>query len=163
MNKKELLQLNHSLYTSLEEQKALCEELQAENQRLKEIIDGYWAEKYGFAGDVLRENVTPPPTESVPAPAVPETNFFSPAKEYAASSIGKTVVEAARLCNRLSIKGDTPEHKEQINLILGRTEVAKSEILKIALSDDTLDGKKDRIDSERDSASDYFNGIMAQY
>ena len=52
--------------------------------------------------------------------------------------------------------------KELLNLILGRTEVAKSEILNIASSEVSLENKMQMMDAARDEAIEYFKSIMEQ-
>ena len=49
-----------------------------------------------------------------------------------------------------------------VNLILGRTEVAKSEILKIISLDISLEEKKELINEQYKSAEDYFISVEAQ-
>ncbi len=81
---------------------------------------------------------------------------------YGASVIGKTVVEAARCCNSLTGNSVDQNVKERVNLILGRTEVTKAEILKWISSDLSYEEKCQRIDEEFLSAQDYFASMMAQ-
>lgn len=81
---------------------------------------------------------------------------------YGASVIGKTVVDAAKYCNVLTADGRDDSAKELVNLILGRTEVLKSEILSITSSADSDETKTQRIDAARDAALDYFKSVMAQ-
>lgn len=82
--------------------------------------------------------------------------------EYAASVIGKTVVEATKTCNDLTINIDEEDTRELVNLVLGRTEVLKAEILKILNSDNDFEAKKDLMQKEQAEAYDYFNSIKAQ-
>lgn len=82
--------------------------------------------------------------------------------EYGASVIGKTVVEAAKCCNELTNESAGDIAKELVNLILGRTEVAKAEILRIVSSNIEMDEKTQQIDAQFDQAIDYFNSVMAQ-
>ena len=58
--------------------------------------------------------------------------------------------------------GAAPNAKELVNLILGRTEVAKGEILR--LSQSVLDGEEMLAAMEREynEAEDYFKSVMAQ-
>mgnify|MGYP000435690075 CR=1 FL=1 len=81
--------------------------------------------------------------------------------DYGAQIIGKTVVAAAKYCNRLTAV-ETENSKELLNLILGRTEVAKAEILKTVSSDIAFDEKKAKIDAEYESAKDYFESVIRQ-
>lgn len=82
--------------------------------------------------------------------------------EYGAAVIGKTVVEAAKFCNQLTSSNSGEDVKELVNLILGRTEVAKAEILKIVSSQAELETKKQAIDQQYEKAVAYFSDIMAQ-
>jgi len=81
--------------------------------------------------------------------------------EYASGIIGKTVVEATRVCNGLGAINDC-DKKELVNLVLGRTEVLKAEVLKILNSDNDFEQKKDLMQKEQESAYDYFDSIKAQ-
>ncbi|MEE1185446.1 MAG: hypothetical protein UHX92_05140 [Acutalibacteraceae bacterium] len=83
--------------------------------------------------------------------------------EYGSAIIGKIVVAATENSNKLSAESQTPESKEQINLILGKTEVAKSEILAVVLSNKSLDEKIADMDKIREDTVEYFEGIMQQY
>lgn len=81
--------------------------------------------------------------------------------QYASSIIGKTVIEATRVCNNLTLNGKA-DTKELVNLVLGRTEVLKAEILKILNSNESFEQKKDLMQNEQMSAFDYFDSIKAQ-
>ena len=86
---------------------------------------------------------------------------LEPECEYGAKIIGQIVVDATTKCNSLTLDGDTG-NRELVNLILGRTEVAKAEILKIVSSDISLEDKKNKIDLEKNETVDYFGSVMAQ-
>ncbi len=79
-----------------------------------------------------------------------------------AAAIGKVVIAATKSSNILTSIGDTDEIKELINLILGRTEVAKAEILKIISLESELQVKKEMIDREVEAAEDYFISVRGQ-
>ncbi len=81
--------------------------------------------------------------------------------EYGAETIGKIVVCATEYSNRLTRDGQT-RYRELVNLILGRTEVAKSDILSVVSSDAVFDEKKEKIDKIKDDTIEYFNSVMAQ-
>ncbi len=83
--------------------------------------------------------------------------------DYASSVIGKIVIEATKKSNQISLDGATTENKELINLILGRTEVAKSEILNVVLSNLADNDKKISIDKIFLDSCEYFKGILLQY
>ena len=82
--------------------------------------------------------------------------------EYAASVIGKTVVKSTKVCNELALTNGEIDTKELVNLVLGRTEVLKAEILKILNSDNDFEQKKDLMQKEQNDAYDYFDSIKAQ-
>ncbi len=81
--------------------------------------------------------------------------------EYASAVIGAVVVEATKLCNKLT-EGQDVTRKELINLALGRTEVLKAEMLKILSRDIPFEEKKQLIENEKRDAYDYFDSIIAQ-
>ena len=102
-----------------------------------------------------------PPLKALEA-KVEKQAYVSPEVEYGAAVIGKIVVEAAKYINRVTSRGEQEYTKELINLILGRTEVAKSEILSIVSSDAGADEKKRGADAQLEQAKDYFESIIAQ-
>ena len=104
------------------------------------------------------ENIIENEIESEPEK---EEYVLSEEFEYASSIIGKTVVEATRLCNELSLKDDQ-DKVELVNLVLGRTEILKAEILKILNSEVAFEEKKDLMQNEQSAAYDYFDSIKAQ-
>ena len=87
---------------------------------------------------------------------------FTDEEKYGASSIGKIVIKATACCNKLTSANDGYDPKELVNLILGRTEVAKAEILRIVNSDLEAERKSELIDDCKKSAEDYFESVMAQ-
>ena len=81
--------------------------------------------------------------------------------EYGAQTIGKIVLSATQYSNMLTADGQTG-YKELLNLILGRTEVAKAEILDITACDSEFSVKKHMIDDVYEQALEYFESVMAQ-
>ena len=79
--------------------------------------------------------------------------------DYGAAVIGKTVIAAAKYCEQLKTRDNA---KELINLILGRTEVAKAEILNIVTTDNADEEKRRLIDEQLALAEDYFASVTAQ-
>ena len=71
---------------------------------------------------------------------------------------------APQFYKELTLKGQNGDFdaKELVNLILGRTEVAKAEILKIVGSEIPLENKYEQISGCEKSAEDYFHSVMAQ-
>lgn len=81
--------------------------------------------------------------------------------EYGAGVIGELVIASAKYSNKLTENADC-SNRELLNLILGRNEVAKSEILTIVSSDDTFEQKKAMIDEVKAKTLEYFESVMAQ-
>ena len=106
----------------------------------------------------ITENIIENEVESEPQK---QEYVLSEEFEYASSIIGKTVVEATRLCNELALKDDE-DKVELVNLVLGRTEILKAEILKILNSEVDFQEKKDLMQNEQSAAYDYFDSIKAQ-
>ncbi len=86
---------------------------------------------------------------------------LKPDMEYGAAIIGKIVIAAAEYSNRLTIGGDD-RHKELLNLILGKTEMAKSEILSVIETNDSFDIKCAKIDQILAVSKEYFESVIAQ-
>ena len=86
---------------------------------------------------------------------------LDPLTEYASEVIGKLVIESAAGSNLLTSGGNT-EHRELVNLLLGKTEVAKAEILAIVTADGDFEEKKAKIDAVSSETLDYFSSILAQ-
>ncbi len=82
--------------------------------------------------------------------------------QYAASVIGEAVVEVTKVCNKILTTDKSENSKELVNLVLGRNEVLKANILKIL--DETIEfsKKQELIEKEKCEAIDYFNSIIAQ-
>ncbi len=84
-----------------------------------------------------------------------------PDVEYASRIIGEIVVESATYSDKLA-SGGNENNRELMNLILGKTEVCKSEILSVVSSDISLEAKMQRVDDIAAAAKDYFESVMAQ-
>jgi len=86
---------------------------------------------------------------------------LKPDMEYGAKVIGQIVVSAAQYSNKLTLGGDD-SHKELVNLILGKTEMAKSEILSVIQTDDAFDVKCVKMDQIAAVSKEYFESVLAQ-
>lgn len=86
---------------------------------------------------------------------------LTPEEEFGAEIIGRIIVSATQHANELSIDGDS-KNLELINLILGRTEVEKANILQIVFSEADFEVKKSMMLSCENEALEYFESIMAQ-
>jgi VanZ family protein len=122
-------------------------EIQAENDQKEPIVMS------DSLTDIVENKIENKPKKSEP--------ILSEEFEYASALIGRTVVESTRLCNELSLKSN--ENKvDLVNLVLGRTEVLKAEILKILNSENSFQDKKDLMQKEQNATYDYFDSIKAQ-
>lgn len=86
----------------------------------------------------------------------------TPSFGYGTRMIGRTVLEASLYCNRLTGDGSDPSAKELVNLILGKTELIKAEMLKIVLSEKDAAEKRKEIDAQFEQVKDYFESVMRQ-
>lgn len=157
MRKKDLLEQNTRLFDKVTE-------AQLQISSLKKEIEARDAEIYELKNEVERLNAkinATEPLKVIEAKVVKQAEV-SPEVDYGATVIGKTVVEAAKHCNSITALGGPELAKELVNLILGKTEVTKSEILSIVSSDDSLETKKQKIDEQYENAADYFESVTAQ-
>ncbi len=157
MRKKVLIEQNLALFEQL--QKA-----QLEVNELKKTLKGY-DEKMAKLEDELEElrkaeEVQTAPLKKLEEKVIANANL-KPDVEYGAKIIGEIVVSATNYSNNLTAGGESA-NRELVNLILGKTEVAKSEILNIVSGEASLDVKQSLIDSVRDDAQEYFKSVMAQ-
>lgn len=157
MRKKDLLTQNTQLFDKISE-------AQLQISSLKKEIADRDIEIDGLKKEIERLNAKINATEPLKAleKKVIKQTAVSHEVDYGASVIGKTVVEAAKCCNEVTAKGNPELSKELVNLILGRTEVAKSEILSIVSSEDSFETKKQKIDTQYENAVDYFISVTAQ-
>ncbi len=81
--------------------------------------------------------------------------------EHAALAIGRIVKESAGYVNLISTSNSSNK-KELLNLIMGRGEVAKSEIFAIAEGDAPEETKRELIDTAVAETVDYFKSVAGQ-
>lgn len=157
MNKKQLFELNNELRAQLAAEESRAAALKAEISRRDGRITELTAEIERLTA---RLDATPPLKEL--EAKMTRRAAVSKDTEYGAAVIGRLVIEAAKYCNRLTAGEQSGEVKELVNLILGRTEVAKAEILKIVTSDKPSEQKSEETDRCFEQAADYFKSVMAQ-
>lgn len=157
MRKNDILQANNELFGRNEELLSVIEELKRETEALRKELASVTAEKSRLEAKLNATEPLKALEEKMTAKVA-----VSKETEYGAEAIGRIVVKAAKCCNSLTASAKGEITKEQINLILGRTEVAKSEILKEVTADTDLEDKKIAIDALEKSAEDYFGSVMAQ-
>ncbi len=159
MRKKKLIEQNLSLFEQLEKSQAELVELKRMLNKNAEEINALKAKLEEKKADDNQVTVTEPMRrleEKIIANAT-----LKPDMEYASKAIGKIVVAAAEHSNKLTIGGDDSK-LELVNLILGKTELAKSEILSVIEVEDTLEVKSAKIDQIVEASTEYFKSVAAQ-
>ncbi len=159
MRKKKLIEQNLSLFEQLEKS-------QGELAELKRLLNKN-AEEISILKAKLEETKA---EEKQPAVTEPMRRLeekiianasLKPDMEYGATVIGKIVVSAAEYSNKLTLGGNDA-HKELVNLILGKTEMAKAEILSVIQTDDSYDVKSAKMDQIAVVTKEYFESVLAQ-
>ncbi len=157
MRKSELFSINEQLVSKNRELISEKEKLNDEIKALREEISKLKAEN-----EALLESKSPTlPLQKLENKVTSQAEISDDTK-YGSKIIGQIVVSAARYCNSLTNGSNREITKEQVNLILGRTEVAKAEILKELSKDISFEEKKSAIDFQQKSAEDYFKSVSAQ-
>ncbi len=168
MNSKLLIKQNGELFDKLQIANLNCRRLTEENIRLKEEIVSLRSRLSDELKKVSELTVAPQEESEVldneeltQEEIVAEPIELSPEIEYGSKIIGEIVMSATSFSNRLSTE-KKENIKELLNLILGRTEVAKAEILNIISSEVSFESKTDMIDKTRDEAIEYFKSVIEQ-
>ncbi len=154
LNNRRLREENEKLK---EKVKVLCEKIEIlENN--KEII----TESYAQTEDVFSETQPSETENSKSAEISPQPEVeVSPEIEYGSKVIGDIIFSSTESVNLL-MKSDKENLKELVNLIMGKTEVAKAQILDIVSSDSSFDLKTAMMDSEAADAKEYFKSVLGQ-
>ncbi len=166
MNKKLLMKQNSQLFDKLHQSEAvnrrlkqqiaaLCDNIEKLEKELEELKNQ--PEEKILAETTESEEVMPEVAEQ----ATDDEIKLSDEIEYGSAAIGEIVIQATKSSNMLKELGK-PNIKELLNLILGRTEVSKGEILSIVSSDASLDAKKQMIDSLKNEVFEYFKSVLEQ-
>lgn len=154
MRKKAIMAQNLSLFEQLEKLRGECALKDKKIKSLEEKIRS-----------LSEKKDTPSEKNDTPLKKLEEKVINSaslkPDVEYASEVIGKLVLESANGSNTLTSDGN-PERRELVNLLLGKTEVAKAEILSVVSEDGDFEDKKAKIDAVRDEALDYFSSVLGQ-
>ncbi len=154
MKKKDLISQNSSLFFKNDELQGKYNKLKAENESLRAKNVELIKEAQNIKTEL--ENYK---DQQV---CQKESEYSFPQElNFAAKVIGEIVIEATMKCNSLT-NGGNLQNRELVNLILGRTEVAKAEILKITTLDLSEEEKYSRIVKEKTEALDYFFSVLAQ-
>ena len=155
MRKKKILEQNMLLFKQLGDAKAEIEQLKSELEKNAEVLKRIKAETEE------KEKQSSPPLKQLEKKIQKNAVSLKPDLQFASEMIGQIVIESARYSNMLVSDGET-KYKELVNLILGRSEVAKSEILAITKKEIPLEQKKQEITAVKDNAIEYFGDVMAQ-
>ncbi len=159
MRKKQLIEQNLSLFENLQKTQGEIIELKRLLSKNVEEINELKAKLAEAKTESKRSDVTEPMrrlNERVIANAT-----LKPDMEYGSQIIGKIVVAAAEYSNKLTVGGDDSK-KELVNLILGKTEMAKSEIFSVIQTDDAFDVKCLKMDQIAAVSKEYFESVLAQ-
>lgn len=176
MNKKQYIELSQDLQERLHVEKNITKELKIENSKLTNENNDLNAQLNQLRGRIAElekaaaeevvqiEEVTCEVTEDKPEEPKAEVSEpeLSDGMSAGAKIIGKIVLSSAEYCNALSGAAAPQNAKELLNLILGRTEVAKAEILRISALDIPREEKLAAMEQELAEAEDYFKSVMAQ-
>ena len=176
MNKKQYIELSQDLQERLYVEKNITKELKIENSKLTDENNDLNAQLNQLRGRIAElekaaaeevvqiEEVTCEVTEDKPEEPKAEVSEpkLSDGMSAGAKIIGKIVLSSAEYCNALSGAAAPQNAKELLNLILGRTEVAKAEILRISALDISYEEKVAAMEQELTEAEDYFKSVMAQ-
>ncbi len=168
MKKKQYMELVDTLGLRLNKEKNRNRELTAENSALNAEL----LELKNRISKLEATNTTTLPVieEDKKIPEKVITEVISPKSEpiltdgisQGSKIIGKIVLSSAKYCNELTSLGASANAKELVNLILGRTEVAKGEILRLSALDINPNERLLAMERELNSAEDYFRSVMAQ-
>lgn len=159
MRKKKLIEENLSLFENLQKTRSELNELKILLERNAQEISSLKLQ--------LEQKNEPKPEPKVTEPMkrleekVITNATLKPDMEYGAKIIGNIVVSAAEYSNKLTLGGDDSK-KELVNLILGKTEVAKAEILAVIEGESSFEVKCEKIDQIAAVSKEYFENILAQ-
>ncbi len=93
--------------------------------------------------------------------SIPAINLDDKAIEYGADAIGMIVKESVKYANIISASS-SDDKKELLNLIMGKAEIAKTDIFSIAEGDAESDTKQELITAVLDETIDYFKSVAGQ-
>ena len=170
MRNKDLMEQNFSLFEQLQKAQYDIKELKGELEKCQKDILALKAELEARQSsaepqqeseDIPQETSDKPESQSEitaqqedeavkESPVVLGVNINKPYAEYGSEAIGKIVVQSAQYA---------AEKPSAANLIFGKTEMSKSEIMSIISSEISLQQKKDEIDIVLAQAEEYFKSV----
>ncbi len=168
MRKKDLLAQNIALFESLQKAEVENKRLNSQIIRLSAIIDNLQSKAeenatiYSDNSSAFKLNGELLVAEDATVDDVDiALTQLDGIVDYGAEIIGRLVVEAAKYSNQLTADGNT-KYMELVNLLLGKTEVAKADILSITSALISDNDKKNAINTVFDDTLEYFQSVMAQ-
>lgn len=154
MRKKALMEQNMLLFKQIDDLRRELNDVKSELKQKTDIIDKFNVDAINNNSSAHSESIEEI-EKKVMGKKLPEDI------DYGSEIIGKIVVDSANLSTALTANGET-KYKELVNLILGKTEVAKSEILSVVNESSDIETKKEKIDNIYKEANEYFESVMAQ-
>ena len=139
------------------------EEVQPENAVEEPLIETKMEEESKTVEKAETERVEEPTEKKVLniLPMGEEVILPDSIMEFGAEIIGKIVIESAKYAD-LVAASTTANKKELLNLIMGKSEMCKAEILNVVTSNAFTETKISRINAELSEAVDYFKSVVAQ-
>lgn len=167
MNKNLLIKQNRQLFDKLHISELSNKRLKDEISCLRDVVARLQEEIEQLKdaksnNETIADTVAEMPIEA-PELTEPQTSeiVLSEDIKYGSKIIGEIVIEAALTSNKIK-ENNHPDLKELVNLILGKTEVSKSEILNIVSSEVSLSAKIQMIDDVKTQTLEYFKSILEQ-
>lgn len=161
MRKKKLLEQNTLLFEQMKQLEIeialLKKEISKRNAEIKRL-SAMQGTKEQISADLTAK---PENKQNDEVKHKPEDIVLDDISVYGSDTIGEIVLRATELSGRLSLE-QSEENKELVNLILGKTEVAKSEILMATEKENSLENKKSEIDNIKNNTFEYFESVMGQ-
>lgn len=161
MRKKKLLEQNTLLFEQMKQLEIeialLKKEISKRNAEIKRLSAMQGTKEQISAGLTAK----PENEQSEAVKKEPKDIVLDDITAYGSDTIGEIVLRATELSGRLSLE-QSEENKELVNLILGKTEVAKSEILMVTEKENSFENKKSEIDNIKNNTFEYFESVMGQ-
>lgn len=161
MRKKKLLEQNTLLFEQMKQLEIeialLKKEISKRNAEIKRL-SAMQGTKEQISADLTAK---PGNKQKYEVKHKPEDIVLDDISVYGSDTIGEIVLRATELSGRLSLE-QSEENKELVNLILGKTEVAKSEILMATEKENSFENKKSEIDNIKNNTFEYFESVMGQ-
>lgn len=157
MRKSELLRQNMELFKALDEAKKEIETLKlklkkmiSENEKKSNNVENIKETKIDNKSEVKCDNFLKKDDIELPSDL-----------KYATEIISKLVIESANYSNILTANGEV-KYKELVNLILGKTEVSKADIIAVANEQNEFSVKTEKMDNIYKSTLEYYESVLAQ-